>query len=709
MLRTKPLLGLGACATGLFALSASASAQFTNNTSDIPTSGAANNSYSENVDFADVDLDGDWDAAWADGGDFNNDQNRIWINLGGLQGGTVGVFQDQTGARFPAINDDGRDVEFVDFDNDGDLDMYNSNTSAITNQTNRFWTNQGGKQGGTLGFYVDQTSARWVGLGGPGSSVAPSLVLGGGGFVDWSCDCDFGDLDNDGDMDLVHSSYGGSFDGGAPTRIFLNDGDGFFSEFNPGGTSLTTDVLPNGAPAIWAQGVQQQNTTNTTGAQADVRTGTLDIDVGDQDGDFDLDILHGDRNASPRFFHNRLEENGGVLGSGFRDVTAAVYPNSVLTQNGGSNYEQEMGDIDGDGDLDLYGLNWFNGFTDRAYRNNNGVFGDATTLTNSGADDNEGDFLDYDNDGDLDLFVCNFSGTNKLYRNIDSGSGSVGYQFVSGGSPSGSRNIDADACDVDKDGDYDIFVARDSGQNTNKYFENTTNTPDTHAPYSVKAESVGDQTAGTSPVAMRGAVYDNAPYYITWYNKTAAEVTVNGHSIPDVKMITSGGQLFRAELPGNLIGNVAYRVRSADEYNNTGFSPTQNYVGSTGLSIGGTYGAGSNGSLGEPTLEALSVAFGGTTLHVAGGNAPASTLYFLSLNSASTPPIPIPGIGVLNVGGITFVTLSGTTSSAGDAVVSLPLGASVPTGASFYMQFFTLDGLGGDLLASSKGLEVTFQ
>ena len=99
MLRTKPLLGLGACATGLFALSASASAQFTNNTSDIPTSGAANNSYSENVDFADVDLDGDWDAAWADGGDFNNDQNRIWINLGGLQGGTVGVFQDQTGAR----------------------------------------------------------------------------------------------------------------------------------------------------------------------------------------------------------------------------------------------------------------------------------------------------------------------------------------------------------------------------------------------------------------------------------------------------------------------------------------------------------------------------------------------------------------------------------------------------------------------------------
>ena len=39
MLRTKTLTGLGACASGLIALSGSANAQFTNNTSDIPTSG----------------------------------------------------------------------------------------------------------------------------------------------------------------------------------------------------------------------------------------------------------------------------------------------------------------------------------------------------------------------------------------------------------------------------------------------------------------------------------------------------------------------------------------------------------------------------------------------------------------------------------------------------------------------------------------------
>ena len=33
----------------------------------------------------------------------------------------------------------------------------------------------------------------------------------------------------------MHSSYGPNFNGEAPTRLFLNDGDGFFTEFNPSG------------------------------------------------------------------------------------------------------------------------------------------------------------------------------------------------------------------------------------------------------------------------------------------------------------------------------------------------------------------------------------------------------------------------------------------------------------------------------------------
>ena len=79
------------------ALALPAGAQsFQDNTTDIPTGGAANNSTTENVSFADVDGDGDWDALFADGGDFGNDRNRIWINQGGLQSGAVGVFVDET-------------------------------------------------------------------------------------------------------------------------------------------------------------------------------------------------------------------------------------------------------------------------------------------------------------------------------------------------------------------------------------------------------------------------------------------------------------------------------------------------------------------------------------------------------------------------------------------------------------------------------------
>ena len=275
-----------------------ASAQvFTNATSSFPNVAVG---YTENVDFGDVDGDGDFDAVLADGGDFGNQQNRIWINRGHEAGGTLGVFVDRTATQFPALLDDSRDIEFADIDNDGDLDIYVSNTSQIANQTNRWWINNG------AGFFVDQTASRWVGLGTAGSSIAPSQVLGGGGFIDFSCDCDFGDLDNDGDLDLLHTTYGGAFGGNVPTRLFLNNGAGSFQEFNPSGFQLTGQNISNGNPGIWCQGTQLADTTNSTGVNCDIASSALDADLGDIDGDLDLDILHGARQEKPRMFRNLL-------------------------------------------------------------------------------------------------------------------------------------------------------------------------------------------------------------------------------------------------------------------------------------------------------------------------------------------------------------------------------------------------------------------
>ncbi|MEM7309211.1 MAG: hypothetical protein AAF682_21180, partial [Planctomycetota bacterium] len=90
-LRLAPLGG----ALALAAASNTAAAQFVVDNGKIP-SGAGINSSSENADFGDIDLDGDWDVAIADGGDDGNDQNRCWINMGGLQGGTIGQYTDQT-------------------------------------------------------------------------------------------------------------------------------------------------------------------------------------------------------------------------------------------------------------------------------------------------------------------------------------------------------------------------------------------------------------------------------------------------------------------------------------------------------------------------------------------------------------------------------------------------------------------------------------
>ena len=561
-------------------LTSTAFAQFANNSGDIPQGSVFNSSWSENVDFGDVDLDGDWDAVFSDGGDNAPDQDRIWINDGFAQSGTVGVFTDESATRFPSVSSQGRDIEFVDFDNDGDLDIYTSNTSTITNQSNRWFTNQGGLQAGSIGFYVDETSTRWVGLGASGSSIAASQVLAGDGFIDFSCDCDFGDLDNDGDLDLVHSSYGGIFGGNVPTRIFLNDGLGFFTEFNPGGFQLTGQTISNGNDGLWCEGTQQSDTTESTGVNCDVASSALDIDLGDIDRDLDLDILHGARQELPRMFHNVLDEGGGL---DFRDVTGAVFPAGYSTGNG--HYEQEMADFDDDGDLDIYGLNWrveIFSFHDNSMINTGGAFFLPTDLPGSAQDDNEGDFIDYDNDGDVDLLIAAFLGSDRLYRNdpaliptlLPPDWTEVSNQEL----PSGvSRTaLDVDISDVDMDGDYDAFISNDKffgAQGINLFYENQVAGSDTTAPSLYDLEQADDRLPGSNPTVVRVRVLDNAAYYIVWYYRTQLEVTVDGGTPFLIDMQSSGGEIFRGEIPGSLTGTICYRVLSTDGMGNTGSSP----------------------------------------------------------------------------------------------------------------------------------------
>jgi len=129
--------------------------------------------------------------------------------------------------------------------------------------------------------------------------------------------------------------------------------------------------------------------------------------TGDVDNDGDLDLFFTDEHYSNRLFIN----NGNAV---FGDETKMRGVEFNAISQGAS-----FGDVDNDGDLDLYVANWQN--IDLFYRNNGKGFFDRATLDIEVCKEkittNAVTFSDIDNDGDLDIFVTNREGKNYLYSN----------------------------------------------------------------------------------------------------------------------------------------------------------------------------------------------------------------------------------------------------------------------------------------------------
>ena len=333
-------------------------------------------------------------------------------------------------------------------------------------------------------------------------------------------------------------------------------------------------------------------------------------------------------------FRNRL--SGTTLA--VRDVTGATFPAGYSSGNG--HYEQEMGDCDLDGDLDIYGLNWqvVGAFNDITLRNDGaGTYSNIQVLSGSGADDNEGDFLDYDNDGDLDIYVANFAGQDKLYRNNWSGTGNFSHTDVtSSAMPSaGNTALDGDCADLDQDGDTDVMVSND-GDQPEYYFKNLLNTVDTRIPRIPNLEQAPARTAGAAPTVVRAHVYDNASYYVTWYYPVTLEYRVAPTlAFTSVAMQASQGQIFRGLIPGSLSGTIEYRVKAVDRMGNVGYSATKSYVATCPAAVSYcTAGTTTNGCVavlsasGTPSASAAS----GFTLSVANVEGQKQGLIFYGLN-----------------------------------------------------------------------------
>jgi enediyne biosynthesis protein E4 len=178
------------------------------------------------------------------------------------------------------------------------------------------------------------------------------------------------------------------------------------------------------------------------------------------DGWLDLFISQGPRGGA----NNKLYKNN-------KNGTFTAIANDPIVSDNAPSDGATWGDMDNDGDIDCFVVNWY-GISNLFYLNNgNGSFTQTTTgnFVTDGGYSETASWGDYDNDGFLDLYVANSEGNkrNFLYHNEKNGT----FSKITSGSPVTdaflSRSVNW--TDYDNDGDLDLFVTNEENQNDNLY------------------------------------------------------------------------------------------------------------------------------------------------------------------------------------------------------------------------------------------------
>ncbi|MEL6850517.1 MAG: CRTAC1 family protein, partial [Bacteroidota bacterium] len=282
----------------------------------------------------------------------------------------------------------------------------------------------------------------------------------------------WGDFDNDGDLDIFVANVVR-----ADNHLYENNGDGTFTRLDAGDVShyagychnaswvdynndglldiFASDYMPTRYNQLYhnnGDGTFSSATDNPIALEAKFSMGATWGDY-DNDGLLDLFVPNG-RNAHNSLYHNDGNGKFTKIASG-----------PVVT-DGGNSGGSSWADVDNDGDLDLYVTNASNQPNFFYLNQGDGTFVKNTTsiIATEAGHSHGSAWGDIDNDGDQDLYVTNDQNkVNRLYLNDGSGN----FTLAAGGINSDTDNSFAAAfADIDNDGDLDLLSGNVNEINT---------------------------------------------------------------------------------------------------------------------------------------------------------------------------------------------------------------------------------------------------